>query len=711
MERGDRIKSTTDLRGYIESRSSQQFRQKKMRCPLPGHTDTDPSFGIAEDGQSWRCYGACDTGGDVIAFVMAMDGVDFKEALNILDPGGRSSDNGHTPASKTDMSTPPETPPQKQGRTPYKNMQHYFNTKYNVSVKVPEKWGCTDKIINGAPHMAIPTRDTIDRVRNLSATGAKYKPDPTNPIVIEKMNLREAKKKRGEKILPEDSVQAQWFGLEKAQERAISEHLGKVLVLCNGQTSTMVAHSYGVPAFCKTDGENVIPQWLIPELVTLLSDGWKLFIALDCDNDGKGHNAAQKIIMQLYQYKPVFIDLRGRDGYDLADYCDKYRDRSWDMLHEFIAPLPNNMTQQAILDIGAGLREIAQVQKVKDPAKLPELVDQIELRLQVVKASYEVPAIGRDPVAEAYEKFQAAIDNPQWITGLRTGLRDQDYRLGGLSEGIYTWVGETGMGKTTLEISMAACLLGQAPGMVVIGEASDRQIINRLVGYLTHTPWRSLQTGYIKVRGDNGNSYKLVKYTPEQIENIQAAYLKVKLWRDRGILHLRDRNKPMTTISLKNQLRILCQERGVEWAIMESVDNIPTPGTDSEYAKISQAIFAFEEMTTENGIPILTSSQAGRNTKGRSDKVIGLHDPLGSNHVEGKSYALMSIYNHWLLVANGDITIARGDEEKHEKNYPPGTARIYVKKLRDDETGDWVTLKWEGGIGFYNYSNKKDTTP
>lgn len=697
MKRGDRVKSTTDLKGYIEGRTGQLFRNKKMKCPM--HDDTDPSFGIAEDGKSWRCYGACDTGGDVIAFVMALDGVDFGGALDILDSGGRSSSNGHAPTTTTDMSKAPEPPSQKQGRIAYKNMQHYFNAKHKVSVKVPEKWGCTDKLVNGKPHMGIPTRDNIDRLRNLSATGSKYQPDPTNPIVIEKMKRRKAKKERGEKILPEDSVQAQWFGLKEAVERAQSEHLGKNITLCNGQTSTMVAQSYGVPAFCKTDGENVIPRWLIPELVTLLTDDWKLFIALDCDNDGKGHAVAGKIIMQLYQYKPVFIDLQGRDGYDLADYCDKYRDKSWDMLHKFIAPLPNNMTEQAVADIGAGLREIAKAQTVNARDTLPELIDQVESRIAVVKASYEVPAIGRDPVAEAYAIFEAARDTPQKIAGLRTGLTMLDYCLSGIDVGVYTWIAETKMGKTTLVISMAAHLLGQAPGFIVIGEANDKQVVQRLVGHMSHVPWKSLKTGYIKTEGETGIRFE--KHTFDQVKAIQTAFLKIKLWQDRGILHFRDRTKRLNTVSLENQLRTLCQERGVKWAIMDSADTIPTIGETSEYDRISKAMFAFERMTEANDIPVLATAQVGRNVKGKSSRIPGVHDGMGSNHIEGKSYVLMSLYNPWALVAIGEMK--PGDV--HER-HPEGTAAIYVKAARDDATGKRVNVKFDGGIGFYNLAKE-----
>tara|TARA_Y100000310_G_scaffold200981_1_gene201064 strand:- start:53 stop:232 length:180 start_codon:yes stop_codon:yes gene_type:complete len=34
--------------------------------------------------ESWRCFGACATGGDVFSFVMRSDGLDFAGALRLL---------------------------------------------------------------------------------------------------------------------------------------------------------------------------------------------------------------------------------------------------------------------------------------------------------------------------------------------------------------------------------------------------------------------------------------------------------------------------------------------------------------------------------------------------------------------------------------------------------------------------------------------------
>ena len=50
-------------------------------CPF--HDDTKPSLKISPGKQTWRCY-VCDIGGDLFTWVMRRDGVEFREALQIL---------------------------------------------------------------------------------------------------------------------------------------------------------------------------------------------------------------------------------------------------------------------------------------------------------------------------------------------------------------------------------------------------------------------------------------------------------------------------------------------------------------------------------------------------------------------------------------------------------------------------------------------------
>jgi DNA primase len=52
-------------------------------CPFHANTRT-PSFVVWPESGTWKCFGACNTGGDVFTFLMKRDGLEFKDALREL---------------------------------------------------------------------------------------------------------------------------------------------------------------------------------------------------------------------------------------------------------------------------------------------------------------------------------------------------------------------------------------------------------------------------------------------------------------------------------------------------------------------------------------------------------------------------------------------------------------------------------------------------
>lgn len=67
------------IRKVIEHYGGDINSSDKLCCPI--HGENTPSLQVYEDTNSWYCWGACSEGGDEIAFVKSIDGVDFPEAV------------------------------------------------------------------------------------------------------------------------------------------------------------------------------------------------------------------------------------------------------------------------------------------------------------------------------------------------------------------------------------------------------------------------------------------------------------------------------------------------------------------------------------------------------------------------------------------------------------------------------------------------------
>ena len=81
----DEIKARIDIVDLV----SETVKLKKSGrsftgfCPFHSNTRT-PSFVVWPETGTWKCFGACNTGGDLFTYVMKRDGLEFREALELL---------------------------------------------------------------------------------------------------------------------------------------------------------------------------------------------------------------------------------------------------------------------------------------------------------------------------------------------------------------------------------------------------------------------------------------------------------------------------------------------------------------------------------------------------------------------------------------------------------------------------------------------------
>lgn len=80
----DDIKSRLDILEVVGQRVQLQRSGRSYKGNCPFHQERTPSFHVFPDRQSWRCFGACATGGDAIGFVMRSENLEFGEAVREL---------------------------------------------------------------------------------------------------------------------------------------------------------------------------------------------------------------------------------------------------------------------------------------------------------------------------------------------------------------------------------------------------------------------------------------------------------------------------------------------------------------------------------------------------------------------------------------------------------------------------------------------------
>jgi len=103
MSVADEIKTKLDIVSYIQQYVPLKKAGRSYKACCPFHVEKTPSFVVNPDTQSWRCFGACNEGGDLFSFAMKKHGWTFTEALQELGRQAGVEVRKQTPEQKAQV--------------------------------------------------------------------------------------------------------------------------------------------------------------------------------------------------------------------------------------------------------------------------------------------------------------------------------------------------------------------------------------------------------------------------------------------------------------------------------------------------------------------------------------------------------------------------------------------------------------------------------
>jgi len=302
-----------------------------------------------------------------------------------------------------------------------------------------------------------------------------------------------------------------------------------------------------------------------------------------------------------------------------------------------------------------------------------------------------------DATKTAIDMANAAFMRDGGLSGISTGLRDLDRRMGGLQPSdLIILAGRPGMGKTSLATNIAFNIAAayepaqQADGSFkaanggVVGffslEMSSEQLATRIISEQTEIPSSKIRRGEI---------------TEAEFEKLVACAQTMQ-----KIPLFIDATGGISIAQLAARSRRLKRQRGLDVLVIDYVQLMQGSSAKSQQNRvqeITEITTGLKALAKELGVPIIALSQLSRQVESRDDKRPQLSDLRESGSIEQDADVVLFVYREEYYLKNKEPK--PGSEEylrwEADMNEVRGKAEVIIAKQRHGPTG-MVPLGFQG---------------
>ena len=355
-------------------------------------------------------------------------------------------------------------------------------------------------------------------------------------------------------------------------------------------------------------------------------------------------------------------------------------------------------TRRALITVGEDMVNIAYDAPVDMAPQ--EQIEDAERRL------FELAETGRydggfesftDAVKAAVDMANAAYMRDGHLSGISTGFRDVDRKLGGLqSSDLIILAGRPAMGKTSLVTNIAYNVASayvpaqQADGSIkaanggVVGffslEMSSEQLATRIISEQTEISSSKIRRGEI---------------TESDFEKLVACsqmMQKVPLYIDQ--------TGGISIAQLAARARRLKRQRGLDVIIIDYVQLMQgssARASQNRVQEITEITTGLKALAKELNVPIIALSQLSRQVESRDDKRPQLADLRESGSIEQDADVVLFVYRDEYYLQNKQPEEGTPEYEEWRLKFEKvkGKVELIIAKQRHGPTGT-VELAFEG---------------